>query len=159
MNMWKEVAFAASLTAASLLSIGKGYAHEIKIGEIVIEHPWAREAPMAAGVMAGFMKIKNEGKTDDRLIKATLELAPKVQLHDMKMEGDVMKMFELPGGIAIPAGKTVELKPKSLHVMFMDMTEHPKQGAEIKGTLVFEKAGTVSIDYEVKAPDAGMNMN
>jgi periplasmic copper chaperone A len=66
-------------------------------------------------------------------------------------------MVELPNGIPLPVGAAIELKPKSLHVMFMDLTSTPKEGDEIKGTLTFEKAGTVDIDYEVMAPDAGMN--
>ena len=74
----------------------------------------------------------------------------------MKMDGDVMKMIELPQGIVIPAGQTVELKPRSLHLMFLDLTEQPMPGVSFTGTLVFEKAGTVEIDYEVVPPGAGM---
>lgn len=158
MKILKEVAFASALTIASLYSIADGHAHEIKFKDLVIEHPWTRQSPMAANVMAGFMKITNNGKEDDRLLKATVEITSTVQLHEMKMEGDVMKMSELPNGIAIPAGATVELKPKSLHVMFMDIKSAPvAEGQEIKGTLTFEKAGTVEIEYAVEAADAGMN--
>ena len=106
---------------------------------------------MASDVAAGFMKITNTGTADDRLVSATATITGTVQLHDMKMEGDVMKMFEIPGGIVIPAGQTVELKPKSLHVMFMDLKRAPVEGEAFKGTLTFEKAGTVEIDYEVTA--------
>ncbi len=120
MRLIKEFAFAAALTLGSLISIGSGHAHEIKVGDIVIGHPWSRQSPMHADVAAGFMLITNEGKEDDRLVKATAEISPKVQLHDMKIDGDVMKMVELPEGIPIPAGGEVELKPKSLHIMFMD---------------------------------------
>jgi copper(I)-binding protein len=153
----KEIAFASALTVASLLSIAQGQAHEIKFKDLVIDHPWTRQSPMAADVMAGFMKITNTGKEDDRLVKATVAIAPTVQLHDMKMEGDVMKMFEVPGGIVIPAGATVELKPRHLHIMFIGVTSAPMEGEEIKGTLTFEKAGTVDIDYVVEGPGAGMN--
>lgn len=157
MRILKEVTFASALTIAALYTIADGHAHEIKFKDLVIEHPWTRQSPMAANVMAGFMKITNNGKEDDRLLKATVEITAIVQLHDMKMEGDVMKMSELPNGIVIPAGATVELKPKSLHVMFMDIKSAPKEGQEIKGTLTFEKAGTVEIEYVVEAADAGMN--
>lgn len=157
MKLIKEVFFASSLTLASLLDVATGHAHEIKAGNLVIEHPWTRKSPMGADVMAGFMKITNTGTEDDRLLRATIDITPTVQLHDMKMDGDVMKMVEIPEGIPIPAGKTVELKPKSLHVMFMDIKSLPDEGEEIEGTLVFEKAGTVKIDYEVMKPDAGMN--
>ena len=51
----------------------------------------------------------------------------------------------------------MELKPKSLHVMFMDLKAPVKEGETIAGTLTFEKAGTVDIDYDVMAPNAGMD--
>ena len=157
MTLLKEIAFATALTLASLHGIAQGHAHEIKIGSIVIGHPWSRQSPMHADVSAGFLLITNEGQDDDRLVKATASISPNVQLHDMKMENDVMKMVELAEGIPIPAGATVELKPKSLHIMFMDMPKAPKKGDTFIGTLTFEKAGTVEVDFEVMAPDAGMN--
>jgi len=157
MKMFKEVAFAAALTLGAMVSFADAQAHEIKVGDIVIGHPWARQSPMGADVAAGFMTITNTGKEEDRLVKATASVTPTVQLHETKMEGDVMKMSEIPGGIVIPPGATVELKPKSLHVMFMDLKAPMKEGEVIAGTLTFEKAGTVEVDYDVMAPNAGMN--
>jgi copper(I)-binding protein len=75
----------------------------------------------------------------------------------MKMDGDVMKMFELPEGISIPAGSTVELKPKSLHLMFMGLAKPPVEGEHFTATLTFEKAGTVEVQFDVLAPGAHMN--
>ena len=51
----------------------------------------------------------------------------------------------------------MELKPNSLHIMFMGLTAPVKEGEAITGTLTFEKAGTVDIDYDVMAPNAGMD--
>lgn len=157
MKLLKEIVFASTLSLLALLNVQKAHAHETKVGDITIQHPWARQSPMKATVAAGFMIITNAGKEDDRLVKATAEITTNVQLHDMKMDGDVMKMFELKGGIVIPAGKTVELKPKSMHVMFMDLKAVPVKGQMFRGKLTFEKAGTVDVEYEVTNPDAGMN--
>ncbi len=158
MKLFKEICFATALTFAALVAPApEAGAHEIKAGNLVIHHPWARQPMKMSEVAAGFMQIENKGTEDDRLIKATAEITPTVQIHEMKMEGDVMKMQELPDGLVIPAGKTVELKPKSFHIMFMGLKSKLMEGEEIKGTLVFEKAGTVEIDYEVTNPDAGMN--
>jgi copper(I)-binding protein len=148
--------FAAALTVASITAIATGHAHEIKLGNLVIVHPWSRQMPNAADVAAGFMKIINKGTEDDRLVKVTAEISDNVQLHDMKMEGDIMKMVELPDGIPIPAGETVELKPKSLHVMFLDLKSQPVANTEFRGTLTFEKAGTVDVDFEVEESGGGM---
>ena len=68
-----------------------------------------------------------------------------------------MKMKELPDGIVIPAGATVKLLPKSLHIMFTGVKEQVMEGEEFTGTLTFEKAGTVSVDYEVTAPGGDMS--
>jgi copper(I)-binding protein len=157
MKLFKEITFAAALTVGSILGLADAHAHEIKVGDIVIGHPWSRQSPMAANVSAGFMVITNQGKEDDRLVKVETPVSGMVQLHDMKMEGDVMKMFEVPGGIVIPAGATVELKPMSLHVMFMELKAPPKEGDVFNATLTFEKAGSVEVDFEVLAPGAHMN--
>jgi periplasmic copper chaperone A len=154
MRHLNHIAFAVALTLGALGASSIGHAHEVKIGNLVISHPWSRQSPMKADVAAGYLTVKNTGSEDDRLLKATAVITQKVQLHDMKIENDVMKMFELPSGIAIPAGQTVELKPKSLHVMFMDLKSQVIEGEQIKGTLVFEKAGTVAVDFEVVAPSA-----
>ena len=154
MKLFKEIAFAAALSLAAVFTLADAQAHEVKIGDLVIHHPWSRQSPMSASVAAGFLTITNNGQQDDRLVKASSDISPVVQIHDMTMEGDVMKMVELPDGIVIPAGATVKLKPKSLHIMFMDVKQQPGEGTSFTGTLTFEKAGTVTIDYDVAAPGA-----
>lgn len=157
MKCIREIAFASALTLASLFSLTGAIAQEITLGSLVIEQPWSRQSPMAADVAAGFLKITNKGQEDDRLVKAETAISTMTQLHDMKMEGDVMKMFELPEGIPIPAGATVELKPKSLHLMFMGLAKPPAAGERFTATLTFEKAGTVDVEFDVLAPGAHMN--
>lgn len=157
MRLIKEFTFAVSLTLAAGLSITSGHTHEVKIGDLEIIHPWSRQPLPAARVGAGFFVIANEGKTDDRLIKATATISANVQIHEMAMEDGVMKMKELAEGLVIPAGGIIELKPGSYHIMFMDLKERPVEGTAFEGTLIFEKAGTVNVTYEVEAPDAGMN--
>lgn len=141
-----QIAFAAALTVAALSPA----AHEIKAGDLTIVHPWTRATPAGAKVAGGFVKIVNAGATDDRLIAATAEIADMVQIHDMKMVGDVMEMSEVKGGIPIPAGATVELKPKSLHLMLMGLKSAPMPGSVFKGSLTFEKAGTVPVEFAVE---------
>ena len=157
MNFIKSTAVAAALALSALLPIRGASAHEIMLGNLAIGHPWARQSPMGADIAAGYLTVENKGSEDDRLVKVTAEIAPVVQLHTMKMDGDIMKMIELPEGIPVPAGQFVELKPKSLHIMFMKLAKPVAEGEMFKGTLTFEKAGTVGVNFEVLAPDAGMN--
>jgi copper(I)-binding protein len=159
MKHLKDIAFAVLLTLAAVLAAPWAGAHDtaIKAGNLVITGPWSRQSPMAADVAAGFLTIANTGQEDDRLVKAETAISSMTQIHGMKMEGDVMKMFELPEGIPIPAGSTVELKPKSLHLMFMGLAKPPAEGEHFTATLTFEKAGTVEVQFDVLAPGAHMN--
>ena len=68
----------------------------------------------------------------------------------MRVDGDVMRMKPVEGGLEIGPGATVELKPGGYHLMFMDLKQPLKEGETIKGTLVFEKAGSVAVEYAVR---------
>jgi len=97
------------------------------------------------------MKIKNTGSTPDRLISGSSDAGSGFQIHEMKMEKGVAKMRPIKGGLEIKPGDTVELKPGSFHVMFVGLKKPLAAGDHINATLVFEKAGTVSVEYEVRA--------
>lgn len=118
-------------------------------GDISLEHPWSRETPNNAPVGAGYVTIKNSGAALDRLVSATADVAGKVEIHEMAMTDGVMKMREI-SGLDIPAGKSAELKPGGYHIMFMNLKRPLKAGETIKGTLTFEKAGAVPVEYKVE---------
>ena len=126
-------------------------AHEYKAGSIEIKHPWARATPKGSEVAGGYMKLINTGKEPDRLIGGSVPIAGKFEIHEMSMDGGVMKMRPLPKGIEIKPGQTVELKPGSYHLMFVGLKEPFEKGKRVKGTLQFEKAGTVEVEYAVEA--------
>lgn len=154
MKLIKEIIVAVVLTLAAFTT-SIAHAHEYKAGSLLIVHPWTPEPPVGAKVAAGFLKIVNEGTTDDRLVSVTTEIAGKAQIHGMKIENGVMSMFEIDGGLAIPAGQTVELKSKSNHVMFMDLKERPVKDTRFKATLTFEKAGPIAVEFKVKPMGSG----
>ena len=118
-------------------------------GDIKITQPWARATPGGAKVAVGYLTLTNSGKVADRLIGGTALAAGTFELHDMTMTDGVMRMRRVEKGIEIKPGATVALKPGSLHVMFIDLKQQLKQGDTFKGTLIFEKAGKVEIEYEV----------
>ena len=120
-----------------------------KVGSLTIEAPWARATPGGAKVAGGYMKITNNGKEPDRLIGGTVPFAGRFEVHEMSVEGGIMKMRELSKGLEIKPGQTVELKPGGYHVMFMELKSGLKEGEVVKGTLVFEKAGKVDVEYKV----------
>ena len=124
-------------------------ARTFKIGSLVIEAPWSRATPGGARVAAGFLKITNTGKEADRLIGGTIDVAKKLEIHEMTMTDNVMRMRQLPKGLEIKPGETVELKPSSYHLMFMDLARPLKTDDVVKGVLRFERAGEVAVDYRV----------
>jgi uncharacterized protein YcnI/copper(I)-binding protein len=120
-----------------------------KAGSLVIEAPWSRATPGGARVAAGFLKITNTGKEADRLIGGTIEVAKKIEIHEMTMTDNVMRMRQLPKGLEIKPGDTVELKPSGYHLMFMDLARPLKTDDVVKGVLRFERAGEVAVEYRV----------
>lgn len=142
--------------AAMALAMGTAHAHEYTVGSLKIGHPWARATPKGAAVAGGYLTITNTGKEPDRLIGGTAAFAGRFEIHEMSHDGGVMKMRELPKGLEIKPGQTVEFKPGSFHVMFMDLKQPlvKDQTPRPKGTLVFEKAGTVEVEYAIEAAGA-----
>lgn len=147
-------------TLALLFAMSQSlFAHEFKIGHLEVVHPWSRATPEGAAVAAGYLTIKNHGSDSDRLVSTTGEIAAMTQIHEMAIDDKgVMTMKELADGLTIPAGGEVTLKPGSYHIMFMKLKEPAKEGQSFKGTLTFEKAGTVYVEYAVEAM-GGQSMN
>ena len=128
-------------------------AQEFKLGPINIAHPYARATSSGQPMGGGFLKLENSG-ADDTLLSASAEVAKAVELHLMSMEGDVMRMRQVER-IALPAGKTVELKPGGLHIMLMGLKAPLKVGDSFPLKLKFEKAGEVTVNMTVEAAAAG----
>lgn len=144
-------AVAALACALSFAFAPAAFAHEFKIGSIEIEHPWSRATPNGAKVAGGYAAFNNEGSTPDRLVSATAEIAGRTEIHEMGVKDGVMTMRPLPDGLAIPAKGEAALAPGGVHLMFLDLKRQLKQGETFPGTLTFEKAGTVNVQFAVEA--------
>ncbi len=132
------------------------YAREYAHGDLFIDSPYTRTTPPGAPVAGGFLRITNNGKETDILIGGKTDFSGAVEVHEMPMIDGVMKMRQLEGGLEIPPGETVELKPGSFHIMFIDLKEQMIKGEKHKGTLTFKKAGDVEVEFVVK--DIGQPM-
>jgi copper(I)-binding protein len=140
----------AAMLALAAPAIAPARAQDYNAGAIRIEAPWLRATPAGAKVAGGYMKLHNTGSEADRLVGGSSPVAGAFEVHEMRMEGSVMMMRELPKGLELPPGKSVELKPGSYHIMLMDLRQTLKAGDRIKGTLQFEKAGKVEVEYTVR---------
>ncbi|MFK4825105.1 copper chaperone PCu(A)C [Paenochrobactrum sp. BZR 588] len=156
--------FFAATSAALLISLSAAHAHSpskpapheshghadaIKLGDLSLAAPTVRASVPGASVAGGYILITNNGKEADRLVAASTPTADHVEIHEMSMENDVMKMRQLKNGLEIPAGETVELKSGGYHLMLMKPAKPYVEGTTVPVTLEFEKAGKVDVEFNV----------
>ena len=123
---------------------------------ISITDGWARATMPGQKVSGAYMKIQSDA--DARLISASSTAVPRVEVHEMKMDGDVMRMREVQA-IELPKGKTVSLEPGGYHIMLMNLPKPIAAGEMIPLTLVVESGGkqqTVDVKVEARAPNQSM---
>ena len=101
---------------------------------------------------AAYLEITNNGVLGDRLIAAQAAVAQRVEIHSLEMDGGVMRMRAVDGGLVIAAGDSVTLAPGGLHIMLMGLTTDLPAGSQHEITLVFEKAGQVTLPATAKLP-------
>jgi hypothetical protein len=145
--MFAKTVFAFALLAASTLLAS---AHEFKLGDLKIGHPWSRATPSSAKVGGGYLTVTNNGSAPDKLLSATASVADHVEIHEMAMTNNVMTMRKLDGGVGVLPGKTVTFAPGGYHLMLMGLKNPLKEGDRVKATLTFEKAGTVDVVFNVE---------
>src|ERR1700750_2059607 len=146
-----------SLVAAALvawLTSAPARAEDVKAGDLVITQAWTRATPGGAKTGGGFLTIENKGSAPDKLVGASADAAGKIEVHEMAMDGSVMKMRPVEGGLTIDPGKTLNRAPGGLHLMMMDLKNPLKQGDTLPVTLQFEKAGKVAVTLDVQAVGA-----
>ena len=136
-----------SLSAAAFTA--GAYAQNAKVGSLQIENAYTRSTVPGQMAAGGFMKIENKGGVD-LLVSASSPVAGEVQLHEMAMEGNVMKMRQVKD-IPVPAGGAVELKPGGMHLMFMNIKAPLTAGETVPVKLKFAKAGEVEVKMPVNA--------
>jgi copper(I)-binding protein len=139
----------AFIAALAVFMAGPVQAQDITAGSLKISAPWIRATPKGASVGGGYMTIANIGNAGDRLVGGTSDVSSRLEIHEMSMEGGVMKMRPVRG-LDIKPGETVELKPGGYHVMFVGLKQPLQEGQHVKATLRFERAGDVAVDFSVK---------
>ena len=147
---WAEVPASGNSTAglkspaARLVVVAQG------VATVDVRDGWVRQSVPGQSGTGAFMKLT--APTGTKLVSISTPAAGTAEVHEMKMEGDVMKMRELPGGLDLPAGQTVELKPGGYHVMMMDLKGALAKGATVPMTLKFEDAKGVKTALDVTLP-------
>ena len=122
--------------------------------QVTVTDPWIRGTVPQQMATGAFMQLKSA--KDVKLVEARSPIAGVVEIHEMKLENNVMRMRAVPE-LDLPAGRTVELKPGGYHVMLMDLKQQMKEGEVVPVTLVVESAGkreTIEVKAKVRAPTA-----
>jgi copper(I)-binding protein len=136
--------------AAAVLAASVTAAHEFKVGAIYIGHPWSRPTPKGANIAGGYLTITNKGKVADRLIGGGSPAASQIELHEMASVDGATKTRVLANGLEIKPGETVKLRPGAHRILLLGLKEPFELGQKVSGTLVFEKAGSVEIIYNIE---------
>lgn len=138
------------LLIAALLASASVQAAEVRVTDV-----WARATVPGQKVSGAYMKIQSD--TDAKLVGASSTAISRVEVHEMKMDGDVMRMREVQA-IDLPGGKPVSLEPGGYHIMLMNLKQPIKAGESIPLTLTIESGGkrqTVEVKASARAPGTG----
>lgn len=95
------------------------------------------------------MTLMNEGEQADVLLSVETEVAEAAELHESKLEGDVMKMSPI-SSIEIPSGGSVSLEPGGKHIMLINLKLPLTLGEKIPLTLNFEKSGSLTVEAQIR---------
>ncbi|GER20383.1 copper chaperone PCu(A)C [Variovorax boronicumulans] len=147
---WAEVPAAGSTTAGLKKPAAKLDVVAQGVATVDVRDAWVRQSVPGQSGTGAFMKLT--APTGTKLVGISTPAAGVAEVHEMKMEGDTMRMRELAGGLELPAGKTVELKPGGYHVMLMDLKGAMTKGATVPMTLKFEDAKGAKTTLELKLP-------
>jgi copper(I)-binding protein len=137
------------VTAPAPIGWAQNASGTYRAGPIMIEAPWSRATPGGAKVAGGYMRITNTGSEPDRLVGGSTVVAGRLKVHRSTVSDGIARMEPVTGGLEIGPGQTVELRPGTMHAMFVDLRQGLKPSETVKGTLTFEKAGTIQIEYQV----------
>jgi copper(I)-binding protein len=136
---WRQLAAACIAAAVPALAFA----------QVSVADPWVRGTVAGQRATGAFMKLT--AATDQKLVAAASPVAKIVEIHEMAMDGGVMKMRAIPK-LDLPAGKPTELKPGGYHVMLMALTKPLAEGETVPIALTFEDAAGKRQTIEVKAP-------
>lgn len=139
-----KAAMALSLASACMAALAQS-------APVKVDGAWARATVQGQKGTGAFMSLTAKDAT--QLVGISTPVAGVAEVHEMKMEGDVMKMRALPS-LDLPAGKKVDLKPGGYHIMLMDLKAPLAKDSTVPVTLLFKDAKGVQSKLELKLPVA-----
>lgn len=132
-----------SLLLIAMMTAQAG-ADSVRIGDVIIEGPWARASIGTSRPAAAYLSIRNEGSEPVSLTQVSTPVSKIAEVHESTMSDGIARMGPA-GDVVIPAGSEVVLKPGGLHVMMMKLKQPLKKGEKFSMTLTFKKIGSVDV--------------
>jgi copper(I)-binding protein len=151
MTLPKAARLLAPLAVLTLAACGGGDAAPEGPAVVQAEDAWCRPTPN--GVLVGGCYVTLVSSRDDVLVSAASPASPTVEIHEMSMDGDMMRMGELENGLPLPAGETVQMRPGAEHLMLMTLSAPLAEGETVPLTLTFADAAEVTVEAQVRQPD------
>ena len=146
------------ILALLLTAAGPSLARDYRASGLRISHPWTR--PAAAGQnRAGYVTIPHAGNRPAVLLSARAHGVDEITLHQSMMQGEVAMMMPVVNGLTIPPGKTLSLSPGGYHLMFVGLAHASDEGGRLPVTLVFARAGPVTVNFSIEAYSAARPAN
>jgi hypothetical protein len=149
--------FAAGFAVLATVAAGvcggafEATAESVVQAPVTVEAPWARPSTGKTGAV--YFNITNNGSADDALVGVESDIADKVQIHEMKMDGAIMRMRKMDR-LVLPAGKTVEVAPGGIHIMLIGLRQPLKEGDAFPLKLLLEKGSAIDVSVPVRAQGA-----
>ena len=144
--------FIRTFAAAAVLAATAGTA--FAQANVSVKDAWVRATVPAQKATGAFMQL--QAARDSKFVSASSPLTPNVEVHEMAMQGDVMRMRQVQS-VDLPAGQRVELKPGGYHLMLLNLKSQVKEGDTVPFTLVFEGKDGKRETVEIKAPVKALN--
>lgn len=114
--------------------------------DVTVSGAWVRPTPPYVTRTALYATLHNAGGREDRLIAVAADIAERAEIHETVIEGGMLRMQPVAGGVAVPAGGEAQLKPGGYHVMLSGLKSAIRRGDSVAVTLTFEHAGAVRIE-------------
>lgn len=135
--------------AVVIISASSVFSQNIPLANVVVKDAWVRGSVPGQQATGAFMTLT--AKNGLKLVSVSSPAAGIAEVHEMKMEGDIMRMRAVTGGLDLPAGKAVEFKPGGYHIMLMDLKAALPKDSHTALTLVFKdaKGQTSKVDLKV----------
>lgn len=139
----------AAIAHQGVLHKGCAFGQSFATGDLTVTGAFVRATPKGAQSAGGYLAVTNNGSAADVLMGASSEAATEISIHRMEMNGDVMKMSAVEGGLELPPGQTVALDPMGTHLMMTGMEQQFVEGQCVEIMLHFAKAGDLPLELNV----------